>query len=98
MSEISYKTIGGRNFMLIPCTESGKNISTQIRMITSGGMKNILSVTATSKNGVSILQAQQFDTVWETNLQPVFLPIGRNDFCERRMWLLCAFNQRDLSK
>ena len=56
MSEISYKTIGGRNFMLIPCTESGKNISTQIRMITSGGMKNILSVTATSKNGVSILQ------------------------------------------
>lgn len=56
MSEISYKTIGGRNFMLIPCTESGKNINTQIRMITSGGMKSILPVTATSKNGTSILQ------------------------------------------
>lgn len=56
VNEITFKTIGGRNFMLVPCEETGKNIETQIRMLAAGGMGHILQVMPTSKNGIPILQ------------------------------------------
>ena len=56
MSEITYKSIGDRNFMLIPCKETGKNIETQIRMLATGNLKNILQMMPTAKNGIPILQ------------------------------------------
>lgn len=56
MSEVTYKTIGNKNFMLITCAESGKNIDTQIKMLTSGSIKSLLPVTPTSKNGIVIMQ------------------------------------------
>lgn len=56
MSETSYKSMGGRSFMLFTCSESGKNIDTQMRMLAAGGMKAILPMIPTSKNGEAILQ------------------------------------------
>lgn len=56
MNTISYKSVGDRNFMTIPCTEAGRNIETQIKMLSSGEIRGILPVTPTSKNGIFILQ------------------------------------------
>lgn len=56
MNQISYKTIGSKNFMLVPCEEQGRNIVTQTQMLANGELKTILPMLPTSKNGAVILQ------------------------------------------
>lgn len=53
---INYKTINGKNYMLLPCAESGRHIETQIKIITNTDVPQLLETTVTSKNGEDSMQ------------------------------------------